>query len=598
MFGFKLSENNSDTILEFEFEAYYKHNDTSYPHPYTLRRNVQSSLHYPFEVERSQQISYEISLYLELKRLRDFNNDDLKRYCQAIDNNINRNEEVQDFHELYLNFRCLNSENPFIYPCNNGRPILLPKLISNPWTSKNTLTRFRYDAEKREGAFHCEMTLRCGNNARLPSYRIVLCLISNMIPARMDYHAIRWICKLKSRTAKQNGASARNTAREKVYCLSHSSGIIVADVYGPELKFTPKLFNSINNANYVRSCFEQEDFQANLANSDSKDNGTLAILVTKSTDYPQFMKDRRKNQNILRYLPFNELDDLDNNFEISNSEVMKRLKIHKEKRVKQLFLFAENERETFSQEHVRLYAAAYGENDILLAETLHPPLRNSKAFETLRIMRIVQPKHELKAKDPAYVYCNYDFNQAKTDYHVCPFQFELVFIPFWNTISDERLVELFKNPHICVQAEYVIDCPCLLQFTVPNEPKYHEHRIFIRLRHMQSNDYNPSSISLTGRDHWIYYADSMTVTDLNTLHLLTELDDPWMSNLANSDHVTELRIQSQNDYSSQEDLTYDQEHSDEDADYFNSRLDTPDPDIPQVKRFAYSPVPSFKNNTE
>ncbi len=38
--------------------------------------------------------SYEILLYLELKRLRDFEIDDLKRYYEAIDRNIDSNEEL------------------------------------------------------------------------------------------------------------------------------------------------------------------------------------------------------------------------------------------------------------------------------------------------------------------------------------------------------------------------------------------------------------------------------------------------------------------------------------------------------------------------
>ena len=106
-----------------------------------------------------------------------------------------------------------------------------------------------------------------------------------------------------------------------------------------------------------------------------------------------------------------------------------------------------------------MYAAAYDENDILLAETLHPPLRNSKTFESLRIMRIVQPRRELRAKDSASVYCNYDFNQSRTDYLSCPFQFELVFMPFSNILDDGQLVKLFEKPHVCVEAHYVTDCP-------------------------------------------------------------------------------------------------------------------------------------------
>ena len=51
-------------------------------------------------------------------------------------------------------------------------------------------------------------------------------------------------------------------------------------------------------------------------------------MVTKGTDYPICMKNRRKDKDILRYLPFNELDNVDNNLEISNENIIKRLKYH------------------------------------------------------------------------------------------------------------------------------------------------------------------------------------------------------------------------------------------------------------------------------
>lgn len=41
---------------------------------------------------------YEISLYLEVKRLEKFDNDDLKRYYQAIDENIDNDEELHGMH--------------------------------------------------------------------------------------------------------------------------------------------------------------------------------------------------------------------------------------------------------------------------------------------------------------------------------------------------------------------------------------------------------------------------------------------------------------------------------------------------------------------
>lgn len=37
---------------------------------------------------------YDVSLYLELQRLQDFQIDDLKRYYEAIDRNVDSNEEL------------------------------------------------------------------------------------------------------------------------------------------------------------------------------------------------------------------------------------------------------------------------------------------------------------------------------------------------------------------------------------------------------------------------------------------------------------------------------------------------------------------------
>jgi hypothetical protein len=63
-------------------------------------------------------------------------------------------------------------------------------------------------------------------------------------------------------------------------------------------------------------------------NSDSNDIGALAIVVIKATDYPKYMKNRRNDGNILRYLPFNELEDVDNKLETTNESIIKRLKSH------------------------------------------------------------------------------------------------------------------------------------------------------------------------------------------------------------------------------------------------------------------------------
>ncbi|CAF4278004.1 unnamed protein product, partial [Adineta steineri] len=347
------------------FEAVYKHNDTFHPHPYILETDGTRLESNTLDIGH-----YDISLNLVLKRLRDFDIDDLKRYYQAIDKSIDSDEEIQDFHKVYLNLCCKINGLSISYPCNNGYPINLPKFISNPWTSRNTLTRFRYDAENRDGTFPCEMTLCLENTIHLQSYKIVLCLITNTIPARMDYHTIRWICKFKPQRSN-------HSQREKSHNLNHDSGIIVANVFGPELKFTPQML-SPNNPNCVRSCFQSQKFADEFLNSDYRDNAALAVVVTKITDYPDLMKERRRDGNILRYLPFNELDDVNNNLTTSDATITKRLKIHKEQCVKQLLFFDENESGTFSQAHVRVYVAGYDNHDVLLTETLSPPLRNNK----------------------------------------------------------------------------------------------------------------------------------------------------------------------------------------------------------------------------
>ena len=125
---------------------------------------------------------------------------------------------------------------------------------------------------------------------------------------------------------------------------------------------------------------------------------------------------------------------------------------------KQLILFDENEIGTYSQAHVRLYVGAYDENDVLLTEALHPPLRNSKAFEQLRIIRIVQPKYELYANEPAYVYCDYDYSKSKPEYDVCPYEFELVFTRSVNTPTEDQCLRLFDNPHVSTAASFVPNC--------------------------------------------------------------------------------------------------------------------------------------------
>ena len=130
-----------------------------------------------------------------------------------------------------------------------------------------------------------------------------------------------------------------------------------------------------------------------------------------------------------------------------------------DQRNQQLILDDNNhETGTFSKAHVRLYVAAYDENDILLTEALHPPLRNNKIFEQLHIIRIVQPKHELHAHESAYVYCNYDYHKSRSDQDICPYQFELVFTHSTAIPTAEQLLRLFQHPHMSISASFVPNC--------------------------------------------------------------------------------------------------------------------------------------------
>jgi hypothetical protein len=65
-----------------------------------------------------------------------------------------------------------------------------------------------------------------------------------------------------------------------------------------------------------------------LIYSANNDSASLTIVVIKGTDYPNHMKNRRKDKNIARFLPFKELDDVDNNLETTNEKIVKRLKTH------------------------------------------------------------------------------------------------------------------------------------------------------------------------------------------------------------------------------------------------------------------------------
>ena len=204
--------------------------------------------------------------------------------------------------------------------------------------------------------------------------------------------------------------------------------------------------------------------------------GSLAVVVVKERDYPNEMKKRRQDQTIRHYLPFDELEHADKCLEASDGSIIKRIKKHSTfvsssgslhfsfllvegRCTRQLVLDKDSNKPTYSQSHVRLYVAAYDENEILLTEALHPPLRNIKAFEQLRIIRIVQPKCDLRAYEVAYVYCDYDYSKDKLDYAVCPYEFELIFLHSINEWTREELLELFDEQQIRAQASYVPSCP-------------------------------------------------------------------------------------------------------------------------------------------
>ena len=137
---------------------------------------------------------------------------------------------------------------------------------------------------------------------------------------------------------------------------------------------------------------------------------------------------------------------------------------------KQLTLSNNEEHGTYSQAHVRLYVAAYNEHDVLLAETLHPPLRNNKMFEQLRIVRLVQPKCDLRANEAAFVYCEYDYTKSKSDYQTCPYEFQMVFVLSMQKPNGNHLLKLFDQPHLCVPASYVPNCPVSTQRLLALDP--------------------------------------------------------------------------------------------------------------------------------
>jgi hypothetical protein len=125
----------------------------------------------------------------------------------------------------------------------------------------------------------------------------------------------------------------------------------------------------------------------------------------------------------------------------------------------QLILNDDNESKTYSQSHVRLYVAAYDENDILLTETLYPPFRNKKRiFQQIRIIRLVQYRHELHANELAFVYCDYEDCKLNQENDICPFKFDLVFTHSIDTPDENQLLQLFNTPHMCIKASFVPNC--------------------------------------------------------------------------------------------------------------------------------------------
>ena len=57
-------------------------------------------------------------------------------------------------------------------------------------------------------------------------------------------------------------------------------------------------------------------------------NSSLAIAVIKADDYRTHMIARRTNENILRYLPFNELKDVDRDLTAGPEHISASLKAH------------------------------------------------------------------------------------------------------------------------------------------------------------------------------------------------------------------------------------------------------------------------------
>ena len=123
---------------------------------------------------------------------------------------------------------------------------------------------------------------------------------------------------------------------------------------------------------------------------------------------------------------------------------------------KPLILYDDPTRKSYSQAHVRLYAAMYDTNGVLCAETLHPPLRDTKKFEQIQLIKIVQSSTELHSGETAFIYCTYDAEKLKSDTSHYIVQF--AFVPKNDRPDPNRLYELFETQSIDTPALYVHKC--------------------------------------------------------------------------------------------------------------------------------------------
>ncbi len=125
---------------------------------------------------------------------------------------------------------------------------------------------------------------------------------------------------------------------------------------------------------------------------------------------------------------------------------------------KPLILYDEPEKKSYSQAHVRLYAAIYDDNDILCAETLYPPLRDTKKFEQIQILRIVQSTSELHSGATAFIYCTYDTDKFKSELSTSPYIVEFAFTTKGDKRDSDRLLKLFETQSINTPTSYVYKC--------------------------------------------------------------------------------------------------------------------------------------------